>query len=60
MVGAAQRHRVLAADFAAQGPRLHEAQVMGLGGLPFAPKARLRRHELQMGAIAVAAWLAEG
>jgi hypothetical protein len=59
MVGAAQRHRILVADFAAQGPRLHEAQVMRLGGLPLAPKAWLRRHELQMGAIAVAARLAQ-
>jgi hypothetical protein len=60
MVGAAERHRILVADFAAQGSRLHEAQVMGLGGLPLAAKAGLRRHELQMGAIAVAARLAQG
>jgi hypothetical protein len=60
MVGAAERHRILVADFAAQGPRLHEAQVMGLGGLPLAPKGWLRRHELQMGAIAIAARLAQG
>jgi hypothetical protein len=59
MVGAAERHRILVADFAAQGPRLHEAQVMRLGGLPLAAKTRLRRHELQMGAIAVAARLAQ-
>jgi len=59
MVGAAERHRVLVADFAAQGPRLHEAQMMGLGGLPLAPEAWLRGHELQMGAIAVAARLAQ-
>jgi hypothetical protein len=56
---ATERHRELVADFAAQGPRLHEAQVMRLGGLPLAPKARLRRHELQMGAIAVTARLAQ-
>src|SRR5436190_4008841 len=59
MVGAAERHRILVADFAAQGPRLHEAQVMRLGGLPLTPKTWLRRHELQMGAIAVAARLAQ-
>jgi hypothetical protein len=53
MVGAAERHRILVADFAAQGLRLHEAKVMRLGGLPLAPKARLRRHELQMGTIAI-------
>jgi hypothetical protein len=41
MVGAAERHRVLVADFAAQGPGLHESQVMRLGGLPLAPKAWL-------------------
>jgi hypothetical protein len=60
VVGAAERHRILVADFAAQGPRLHEAQVMRLGRLPLAPKAWLRCHELQMGAIAVATRLAEG
>jgi hypothetical protein len=42
VVGAAERHRILVADFAVQGPRLHEAEVMGLGGLPLAPKL-LRR-----------------
>ena len=59
MVSAAERHRILVADFAAQGARLHEAQVMRLGGLPLAPKTWLRGHELQMGAIAVAARLAQ-
>jgi hypothetical protein len=33
--------------------------MVRLGGLPLAAKARLRRHELQMGAIAVAARLAQ-
>ena len=59
VVRAAERHGVLVTDFAAQGPRLHEAQVVGLGGLPLAPKAWLRRHELQMGPIAVTARFAQ-
>ena len=59
VVGAAERDRIFVANFAAQGSRLHEAQVMRLGGLPLAPKAWLRRHELQMGTIAVAARLAQ-
>jgi hypothetical protein len=54
VVGTSERHRILVADFAAQGPRLHEAQVMRLGRLPLAPKAWLRGHELQVSAIVVA------
>ena len=60
MVGAAQRHRKLVADPAAQGPRLHESEVVGVARLPPTEEAWLRRHELQMGAIAVAARLAQG
>jgi hypothetical protein len=60
MVGAAERHGVLVADLAAQRPRLREAQVMRLTGLPLTSKARLRGHESEMGAMAVAAWLAQG
>jgi hypothetical protein len=60
MVGAAERHRELIADPASQGPRLHESEVMGVARLPPAEEARLRRHELQMGAIAVAARFAQG
>ena len=59
MVGAAERHRELIADPAAQGPRLHESEVMGVARLPPAQEARLRRHELQMGAIAVTARFAQ-
>ena len=55
MVGAAERHRELIADPAAQGPWLHESEVMGVARLPPTEQAGLRRHELQMGAIAVAA-----
>src|ERR1700680_2020272 len=51
MVGAAERHRELIAAPAPQRPRLQESQVMGVARLPPAEKARLRRHELQMGAI---------
>jgi hypothetical protein len=59
MMSAAQRHRELIADPAAQGPRLHESEVMGVARLPPTKQARLRGHELQMGAIAVAARLAQ-
>jgi hypothetical protein len=59
MVGAAQRHRELIANPAAQGPGLHESEVMGVARLPPTEQAWLRRHELQMGAIAVAARLAQ-
>jgi hypothetical protein len=60
MVGAAQRHRELVADPAAQGARLHESEVMGVRRLPPTNEAGLRRHELQMGAIAVATRFAQG
>jgi hypothetical protein len=59
MVGAAERHRELIADPAPQGSRLHESEVMGIARSPPAQQARLRRHELQMGAIAIAARLAQ-
>ena len=60
MVGAAQRHGELVADPAAQGPWLHEPEVMGVARLSPADQAWLRRHELQMGAIAVAPRFAHG
>ena len=59
MMSAAERDCELIADPAAQGLGLHKSQVMGVGRLPPAQKARLRRHELQMGAIAIAARLAQ-
>ena len=60
MVGAAERDGKFIADPAPHGPWLHESEVMGVRGLPSTEKARLRRHELQMGAIAVAARFAQG
>jgi hypothetical protein len=59
MMSAAQRHRELIADPAAQGPWLHESEVMGVARLPPAEQAWLGRHELQVGAIAVAARFAQ-
>jgi hypothetical protein len=59
MVRAAQRHRELIADPAAQSPWLHESEVMGVARLPPTEQAWLRRDELQMGAIAVAARFAQ-
>jgi len=55
MVGAAQRNGEFIADPAPHGSRLHEPQMVSVRRLPSAQKARLRRHELQMGAIAIAA-----
>ena len=59
MVGAAERHRELIADTAAQGPRLHEPEVMGVARLPPTEQAWSRCNELQMGSIAVAARFAQ-
>src|SRR5580693_5325428 len=59
MVGAAERDREFIADPAPHGSRLHEPQMVRVRRLPSAQKARLRRHELQMGAVAIAAWFAE-
>jgi hypothetical protein len=41
MVGTAERHGKLIANFAAQGARLHESEMMRFGRLPPAPKTRL-------------------
>ena len=60
MVGAAERNRELVADPAAQGSRLHEPQMMSVRRSPSAQQARLRRHELQVRTIAVAARFAQG
>jgi hypothetical protein len=60
MVGAAERNGEFIADPAPHGPRLHESQMVSIARLPPAQKARLRCHELQMGAIAIAARFAEG
>jgi hypothetical protein len=54
MVGPTERHREFIADPTPHGSRLHEPQMVSVGRLPSAEKAWLRRHELQMGAIAVA------
>jgi hypothetical protein len=43
MVGAAERHRELIADPAAQGPRLHESEVMGVARLPPAEQVTCAR-----------------
>ena len=60
MMGAAQGNRELVADPAAQGPWLHESEVMGVARFPPAKQARLRCHECQVGTIAIAARLAQG
>jgi hypothetical protein len=57
MMGAAERDRELIADPSTQSLGLHESQVVGVARLQ---KAGLRRHELQMGTIAIAARLAQG
>ena len=55
MMGTTERDCELVADPAAQGLGLHESQVMGVARLPPAHEAWLRGHELQMGAVAIAA-----
>jgi hypothetical protein len=50
----ASPERAAATDPAAQRLGLHESRMMGIARLPSADEARLRRHELQMGTIAVA------
>jgi hypothetical protein len=59
MMGATEGDCELIADPAAQGLGLHESEVMGVARLPPAHEARLRGHELQMGAVAIAARLAQ-
>jgi hypothetical protein len=48
MVNAADRHRELVADFAAERPRLRKPQMMGVGGLPPADQAGLGGDEPQV------------
>jgi hypothetical protein len=59
MVAAAERDHVFIADSAAQGARLGEPQMMGVCRLPPADQARLRRHEPEVCAVAVAARFAQ-
>jgi hypothetical protein len=55
MVGAAERNRELVADAAAQRAWLGESQMMGVRRPPSAQETWLRRYELEMLTIAVAA-----
>jgi hypothetical protein len=58
MVGTAERHREFIADPPSHRSRLYEPQMVSVRGLSPTQQARLRRYELQVGAIAVAAWFA--
>ena len=59
MVDTTKRNRELVADPAAQRPRLCKPQMMGVGRSASAQQARLRCHELQVRAIAIAARFAQ-
>jgi hypothetical protein len=59
MVTPAQRHGVFVADPAAEGSRLHEAQVMGVRGPSRPQEAGLQTDELEVLAVAIAARLAQ-
>jgi hypothetical protein len=59
VVGAAQGNRKLVADPPAQCPRLCKSQMVGVGRPAPAQQARLRCHELQVRAIAVAVRFAQ-
>jgi hypothetical protein len=59
MMGAAERDRKLIAHPATQSLGLHESEVTGIAGLPPTNQSRLRRHELKVSTVAIAAWLAQ-
>jgi hypothetical protein len=58
MMGSAKWDCVFVTDTATKGASLREAQVMRIRRPPPADQARLRRHEPEVGAVAVAAWFA--
>jgi hypothetical protein len=60
VVGAAQRDCILIAHSPPEGARLGEPQMMGVRRPSAADQAWLRRHELEVRAVAVAAWFAHG
>ena len=53
-MGPAQGHHEFIADPASESPRLHKSQMVGVRGPARAHETRLRRHELEMLAVAVA------
>ena len=55
MMHAAERHRELIADLAAECPGLCEAQMMGVGGLATAHNTGLGRHKLAVKLVAQSA-----
>jgi hypothetical protein len=59
MVGAAEWNREFVADPAAQCARLGKSQMMSVRRLASAQETRLRGHELQVCAVAIAAGFAE-
>ena len=60
VVGPAERHGELVAHLAAERARLHEAEVVGVGGLAGADQAGLLRDEPQVLLVAVAARCGDG
>src|SRR4030081_2399026 len=59
VMGSAQRYRELIAHLAPHRAELREPQMVGVGGASAADKTRLRRHELEMGFIAMPTRLAD-
>jgi hypothetical protein len=59
MMTSAQWDGVFVADPATDGARLCKSEMMGIGRPPSADQARLRRHEAEVRAVAVAARFAQ-
>jgi hypothetical protein len=60
VMGAAKRDREFIARLAAQRPRLHKSDVMGLRGFAAAQYAGLLGYEPQVFLVALALWRADG
>ena len=60
MMGSAQRHRELIADFEAEGTRLRKTQMMRVRWVATANKAWLRGDEAEMRFVPTAFWFGDG
>src|ERR1700730_2719273 len=59
VMASAQRHRELVAYLASHCAGLREPQVVGVGGASSTDKTRLRRHEFEVGFVAMPTRLAD-
>jgi hypothetical protein len=59
VMGSAQRYRELIADLSPHGAGLCEPQMVGVRGTSPANQTRLRRHEFEVGFVAMATRLAD-